>query len=214
MLVQEFEGKSEKDAIKTALDTLNLTEEQVKIETVDTGKVGFFGFRTKRPVKIKVFYEESETISDFSKYAMGYLDGLFSAMNLSANVSVVQEDDEKLFLTISSPESGLLIGKKGKNLEAIQFLVNMSLNKEKGENKSWKKVILDIEGYWSRKEESIRRLALKSADIVRNSKRSRLLQAMNPFERRLVHLTLQDYNDIGTRSEGDGTYKKVRIFLK
>ncbi|MDH5682087.1 MAG: protein jag, partial [Spirochaetota bacterium] len=106
------------------------------------------------------------------------------------------------------------IGKKGKNLEAIQFLINMAFNKDKKNRKDWKKIILDVEGYWNRREETINNLALKAADFVRNTKKTRLLQAMNPFERRLVHLALQDLDDIGTRSEGEGTFKKVRVFPK
>ncbi|MDH4128956.1 MAG: protein jag [Spirochaetota bacterium] len=213
MLVREFEGKTKKDAIKLALETLNLSEDQIKIEPIDTEKVGFFGFRNKKSVKIKVFYEE-QPASQFSLKAKKFLTQLFEIMKLSANVAIIQEDTDKLFLSVASSESGLIIGKRGKNLEAIQFMLNMILNKDKKNRLEWKKIILDIEGYLNKREAAIKRLALKTAEAVRATKKTRLLQAMNPFERRLVHLTLQDFNDIGTRSEGDGIYKKIRVFLK
>ena len=212
MLMKEFEGKTEKDAIKIACDELKLSEDQIKIELIDQGKVGFFGFRNKS-VKIKVFYEESAG-SPYALECKKYIEGLLNTINIPFKVAIVNEEEDKVFISISSSESGLLIGKKGKNLEAIQFIINMALNKNKKDKKDWKKIILDIEGYWNRREEAIKKVAMKAADFVRTTKRTRLLQTMNPFEKRLVHMTLQNFNDIGTRSEGDGTYKKVRIFLK
>jgi len=213
MLVREFEGKTEKDAIKLALETLNLEENQVRIESVDDGKVGFFSFRSKKPVKINVYYEEQQN-SSFAGKAKQYLLGLFDAMGLKADVVIEDEDDEKLYLEIVSESSGLLIGKRGKNLEALQFMLNVTMNREKNGRDQWKKIVLDIEGYWDKREETIKRLALKAANAVRTTQKSKILEAMNPFERRLVHLTLQNYHDIGTRSLGDGIYKKVRVFLK
>ncbi len=214
MLVREFEGKTEKEAVKQALETLKLDEDQVKVETVETDdKVGFFGFRSRKSVKIKVYYEEQQA-SSFALKVRNYLTQLFETMRLRAEVTVVQEDEDKIYMSVSSSESGLLIGKKGKNLEAIQFILNMAMNKTIKDKSEWKKIILDIEGYWGRREEAIKRVALRAADFVRSTRKTRLLQTMNPFERRLVHLTLQDFNDVGTRSEGDGTYKKVRVFLR
>ena len=213
MLVREFEGKTEKEAIKTALETLNLNEDQVKIEPISSGKVGFFGFRNKKAVRIKVYYEEQMS-SPFSLKAKGYLTQLFSVMDIEAEVHIIEEEDDKLFLNVQSESSGLLIGKKGKNLEAIQFMLNVTMNKNKNNKNEWKKVVLDVEGYLNKRQETIRKIALKTADYVRSSRKSKLLEAMNPFERRLIHLTLQNFNDIGTRSEGEGTFKKVRVFPK
>lgn len=213
MLVQEFEGKTEKEAIKLALETLKLKEEQIRIEPIEKSKVGFFGFKNRKPVKIKVYYEEQQD-SSYSSKAKNFLLGLFDAMGIKSEVSILREEDEKLYLKATSDSSGLIIGKRGKNLEAIQFMLNIAMNKSQKNRKEYKKVVLDIEGYWDKREEAIKKLALRTADAVRATKKIRLLDPMNPFERRLVHLTLQDFNDIGTRSEGEGTYKKVKIFLK
>ncbi len=210
MLVREFEGKTEKEAIKIALETLNIEEDQIRIEPVKEGKVGFFGFRNKKPVKIKVYYEESQS-DTFALKSKQYIEKLFNIMSIKAIVEIIEENDNKVFLSISSESSGLIIGKRGRTLESIQFMVNVTMNKGMEE---WKKVILDIEGYWDKREEAIRKLSIKTASMVRATKKPKILDTMNPFERRLVHLTLQDFDDIGTKSEGEGTFKKVKIFLK
>ncbi len=209
MLMQEFEGKNREDAVKNALSTLGLRRDQITIEYIDDGKAGFFGFRGGRPARIKVYYEQVE--SEFSTKTCELTQRILSLMDLKSDVEEIKEEDEILHIRINSPSSGLIIGKKGRTLEALQFLVNVIANKNREESK---KILLDIEGYRGKKEESIRRLALRTANIVRKTRKARLLDPMNPFERRLVHLTLQNFSDIETKSEGDGIYKKVKIFLK
>jgi spoIIIJ-associated protein len=209
MLMQEFEGKNREDAVKNALSTLGLRRNQVTIEYIDDGKAGFFGFRGGRPARIKVYYEQVE--SEFSTKTCELTQKILSLMDIKSNVEEVKEEEDILHIRINSKSSGLIIGKKGRTLEALQFLVNVIANKNREESK---KVLLDIEGYRGKKEESIRRLALKTANIVRKTRKAKLLEPMNPFERRLVHLTLQNFSDIETKSEGEGIYKKVKIFLK
>ncbi len=209
MLMQEFEGKNRDDAVKNALQTLGLRREQVEIEYIDDGKAGFFGFRGGRPARIKVYYEQVE--SEFSKKTCELTKKILELMHIKSEVEEIKEEEEILLIRINSESSGLIIGKKGRTLEALQFLVNVIANKNREESK---KILLDIEGYRNKKEESIRRLALKTANIVRKTRKARLLDPMNPFERRLVHLTLQNFSDIETKSEGEGIYKKVKIFLK
>jgi spoIIIJ-associated protein len=209
MLMQEFEGKNRDEAVKNALDALGLKEDQVTIEYIDDGKAGFFGFRGGRPARIKVYYEQVE--SEFSKKTCDLTKKILEMMEIGATVEEVKEDDEILLIRINSKSSGLIIGKKGRNLEALQFLINVIANKNKENSK---KILLDIEGYRSKKEEAIRRLALRTANIVRKTRKAKLLEPMNPFERRLVHITLQNFSDIETKSEGEGIYKKVKIFLK
>lgn len=209
MLMQEFEGKNRDDAVRNALQTLGLRKDQVEIEYIDDGKAGFFGFRGGRPARIKVYYEQVE--SEFSKKTCELTEKILRLMDIKAGVEEIKEEDEILLIRINSESSGLIIGKKGRTLEALQFLINVIANKNKEESK---KILLDIEGYRNKKEESIRRLALKTANIVRKTRKARLLDPMNPFERRLVHITLQNFSDIETKSEGEGIYKKVKIFLK
>jgi spoIIIJ-associated protein len=103
----------------------------------------------------------------------------------------------------------MLIGRKGKNLDALQLLVNVVTNRLEHSDM---KIVLDSENYRSRREENLIRLAHKVGDQVKRSGRSHLLEPMNPFERRLIHTTLNDIEDIATKSEGEGLYKQVRIY--
>jgi spoIIIJ-associated protein len=116
-----------------------------------------------------------------------------------------------LVINLISSHSNILIGKKGKNLDALQLLLNVYAERlEHGD--IW--VILDTENYRIRHEESLVHLAFATADRVRNRGVSILLQPMNPFERRMIHSALNDSGDVETKSEGEGLYKQVRVFPK
>lgn len=215
-MVKEFEGKSEKEAIDNAVAALHIDREEFDVEVVETVKGGLF---RKGNVKIRVFLDEedvepgvenSEPDSDFERKVADYLSGLIDKMGFPGTVGVSFREERKLGLSIESEHSGILIGKKGKNLDALQLIVNVF----SGRINDNIRVIVDAENYRSRHEESIIRLADKTAAQVRKTKRSRLLEPMNPFERRLVHTTLNDMNDVETRSEGEGLYKQVRIIYK
>lgn len=215
-MVKEFEGKSEKEAIDNAVAALHIDREEFDVEVVETVKGGLF---RKGNVKIRVFLDEEdvepgvenpEPDSDFERKVADYLSGLIDKMGFPGTVGVSFREERKLGLSIESEHSGILIGKKGKNLDALQLIVNVF----SGRINDNIRVIVDAENYRSRHEESIIRLADKTAAQVRKTKRSRLLEPMNPFERRLVHTTLNDMNDVETRSEGEGLYKQVRIIYK
>ena len=117
----------------------------------------------------------------------------------------------ELGLKLSSPNSSVLIGRKGKTLDALQLLANIYAGRLGNEDI---KVILDSENYRIRREESLVRLAYTTADKVRMNRGSLLLEPMNPFERRLIHTTLNEIGDVETKSEGEGLYKQVRVFYK
>lgn len=120
-------------------------------------------------------------------------------------------EEHKIGIRLSSPSSSVLIGRKGKNLDALQLLVNVYAGRLDGADM---KIVLDTENYRIRREESLVRLAYTTADRVRTSRSSVLLEPMNPFERRLIHTTLNEIGDVETKSEGDGLYKQVRVFYK
>ncbi|HOX32904.1 MAG TPA: R3H domain-containing nucleic acid-binding protein, partial [Spirochaetales bacterium] len=105
----------------------------------------------------------------------------------------------------------IIIGKKGKNLDALQLLVNVYAGRLGREDT---RVILDSENYRIRREESLVRLAYETAEQVRRNRQSVLLEPMNPFERRIIHTTLNDIVDIETKSEGEGLYKQVRVSFR
>ncbi len=132
-------------------------------------------------------------------------------MGYNCKTSILFREELKLGIRIESSSAAILIGKKGKNLDAIQLLANVYAGKLGREDL---RVIIDSENYRIRREESIVRMAYETAERVRQSRNSVLLEPMNPFERRIVHTTLNDIVDIETKSEGEGLYKQVRVLLK
>jgi spoIIIJ-associated protein len=128
-------------------------------------------------------------------------------MGYAGNVSIAFRKERKIGLRIDSENSNIIIGRKGKNLDALQLLTNVFV----GQQNSNVRVIVDSENYRIRHEEQLIRLAYRTAEQVARSGQSRLLEPMNPYERRLVHTALNDFGGVETKSEGDGLYKQVRI---
>jgi spoIIIJ-associated protein len=150
---------------------------------------------------------------DVLKKISAFVEGMIEGMGYSGTVASKNQDGAKLIFEISSDSSNILIGKKGKNLDALQLLANVYLNRVAGDEAPWR-VVLDTEGYRARREESLVRMAHRLADEAARTRSSRLLEPMNPFERRLIHTAINDRDDVVTKSEGDGLYKRVRIMAK
>jgi spoIIIJ-associated protein len=139
-----------------------------------------------------------------------FLSTVIENMGYTAKIHTAFRKENKLGLNIVSSHSGIIIGRKGKNLDALQLLVNVYA----GKFNNTKKVVVDTENYRIRHEEQLVKMAYKTASQVKKSGRSKLLEPMNPFERRLIHTALNDILDIETKSEGEGLYKQVRISAK
>jgi spoIIIJ-associated protein len=152
-----------------------------------------------------------EAQGDFERQMLDFVSGLIERMGYGGKVSVLFREEHKLGLKIDSEYSSILIGKKGKNLDALQLLANIYAGRKGREDM---RIILDTENYRIRREESLVRLAYTVADRVRENRGSVLLEPMNPFDRRLIHTTLNDIADVETKSEGEGLYKQVRVYYK
>lgn len=217
-MIQEFEGKTEKEAIDNAVAELGLERDEFDVEIVDTKKSGFLNLQKTVTIKVhlpdklqpaKPVQKTAE--NDFEHAVIDFVRKLTEKMGYSAEVSVLSRQNGKLKLQLDSKHSGILIGRKGKNLDAIQLLANVVAGRlDDGETR----VIIDAENYRSRREENLIRLAQKVGDQVKRTKGSRLLDPMNPFERRLIHTTLNAVEDIDTKSEGEGLYKQVRVYYR
>lgn len=221
MTTQEFEGRNEQEAISKALETLQLDRNEFDVEILDSGRWGLF---KKNNVKIRIHMHEQGTAevkrkepkakpaatkeqSEFEENVINYLQTILEKMGYLSEVNVAYRRENKIGLNINSKHSAIIIGKKGKNLDALQLLVNVYA----GLLDESKRIIIDIENYRIRHEENLVRLAYKTAEAVKKSRKSKLLEPMNPFERRLIHSALNDILDIETKSEGEGLYKQVRI---
>jgi spoIIIJ-associated protein len=156
-------------------------------------------------------FGEPEPKDDFEKKMVDFVEGLIQRMGYEGKASILFREERKLGLKIDSEYSSILIGKRGKNMDAIQLLANIYAGRSGREDV---RIILDSENYRIRREESLVRLAYTVADKVRGTRGSILLEPMNPFDRRLVHTTLNDINDVETKSEGEGLYKQVRVYYR
>ena len=214
MNVKEFEGKNEQEAINKAIESLGLSRDDIDVEVVEEKKAGFLFGGGK--VKIRVYLDEEkkrskasvQPESEFEKDIIAFLSGLIEKIGLSAEIRISYREERKLGLDIETAESGILIGKRGQTLEALQLITNIVA----GRLENWSvRIIIDTQNYRIRRERTIIRFALQAAEHVRRTGGSRLLEAMNPFERRLIHTALGKEDDIETMSEGDGLYKRIRI---
>ena len=212
MKVIEVEGKTVEDAKRRAAEELGIDYSELRasdVEIIDEGKSGIFGFGVSRPAKIRVSYNpESQDVGENVKKV---LNEILTRMGVTYPITEFHEGESKVYVEFESRDSGLIIGKKGKNLEAVQFIVNLIVNQQTGTDK---KIILDIEAYRAKRERTIRKISFEAAKKVMRSGKPILLEPMNPFERRLVHLTLQNHDKVETKSEGMGIYRKVKILPK
>ena len=138
-----------------------------------------------------------------------FLSELLKKMNIEATVEAAETDDG-LRLNIVSTTDGLLIGRRGETLDAIQYIVSLYVNKDRKEN-GYRRVSVDTEGYRARREETLRRLARKNAAQVARTGRSVAMEPMNPYERRVLHSALQGFRGVTTHSEGEEPNRRVII---
>ena len=213
---QEFEGKTEKEAIEIAIEALGLERDEFDVEILETEKSGIFNLQKKVKIRVHLNQEivsagSDDPENDFEHAVTDFVHNLTDKMGYPAEVRVKYREAGKIGLRLDSPHSSILIGKKGKNLDAIQLLANVIAGRlDDGDTR----VIVDAENYRQRREENLIRLAQQVGDQVMRTRRSKLLEPMNPFERRLIHTTLNDVAGITTKSEGDGLYKQVRVIYR
>ncbi|MDR2132475.1 MAG: protein jag [Clostridiales Family XIII bacterium] len=142
--------------------------------------------------------------------AAGFFKNLVEKMGLDVNIRAF-ENDECVYLEVDGPDSRTVIGKRGQTLDAIQYLTNLVMNKTRD---TYIRVIVDVEGYRSRREKTLETLAVKLARKVERTGRNVRLEPMNPYERKVIHATLQSNGNISTRSEGEEPYRRVIIERK
>ncbi|MDI6854576.1 MAG: RNA-binding cell elongation regulator Jag/EloR [Deltaproteobacteria bacterium] len=202
----EFEGKTTEEAIENACDHFHLPAESLEIEIVSVGSPGLFGLGSK-PAKVRAALREAPE-TDLLAEARETLENILAKMGETARVEARHEDD-RITLSIESADAGLLIGKQGQTLEALQYLVSKIISK-----KSRRKVrlVIDIESYRARHSEALTQMALKYGEKVKKTGKPVTLNPMNPHDRRIVHLALQGDSELKTLSRGEGLYKKVVVY--
>ena len=208
MEYREFTGKSVDDAITNATVALGVTSSEIKYEVVAEGSSGFLGIGSKDAI-IKVAISVAE---DPKQVAKEFLDGVFEAMQLEVNITMsLDESDNTLSIDLAGPEMGVLIGKRGQTLDSLQYLTNLAVNRS---SENYTRVKIDTEDYRRRRKETLENLAKNMANKVKRTKKAVTLEAMNPYERRIIHSALQNDNNVDTHSEGEEPYRYVVITLK
>jgi len=228
----EFEGKTKEEAISKASDALGISEDQLDVEVLSYGSTGIFGLVGVKKAKIKVtlpgspeakikvtlpelpeaeikeqppFAEEPEEVAELAK---GALEEIISFIVDGATVSV-QTKPDRIRLKVKGGNSALLIGKHGRTLDALQYIVHRIVHKKQ---KTKVRVTIDVEGYRDRRKDSLTQLALRLGEKVKRSGRPATISPMNAYDRRIIHVALKDHAGVRTQSTGTGSLRKLVIY--
>lgn len=203
---KEFKAKTVDEAITLATTELGCISSDLDYEVIEKGTTGFLGIGAK-PAVIKAKKKES-FLGDIQEY----LDNLFKAMDIEANVTIDYDEAESVMnIDVEGPDMGILIGKRGQTLDSLQYLISLFVNKK---SESYIRVKLDTENYRARRKDTLENLAKNIAFKVKRTRRPFILEPMNPYERRIIHSALQNDKYVATRSEGEEPYRKVVVYLK
>ena len=206
MEYMEVSAKTVNDAITEACQKLLVTSDKLDYIVIEEGSSGFLGIGSK-PAIIKAKVKSS--VKDKAK---DFLDSVFEAMNLIVAVHIKYDElDNYMDIDLSGDEMGVLIGKRGQTLDSLQYLVSLVVNKD---SEDYIRVKLDTENYRERRKETLEHLAKNIAYKVKRTKKSVSLEPMNPYERRVIHSTLQNDKYVCTKSEGEEPFRHVVIMLK
>ena len=215
----EVTGRTVKEAIETALARLGKTRDDVEVSILSEGSRGILGIGGEMArviVSPKEMFEGQASEGDAAEVATEIVQDLLGAMGIEAEVAVRHrdvsaKDQNQVTIDIQGDDLGLLIGRRGETLAALQFITNLIMGRRL---QHWPRVIVDVEGYRDRREEALSNLARRVGDKVRLTRRAMSLEAMPAYERRIVHIALQDSPYVTTESVGEGDDRRVVISLK
>ncbi|MEQ8154868.1 MAG: RNA-binding cell elongation regulator Jag/EloR [Clostridiaceae bacterium] len=202
----EVNGKSVDEAVEIALKELNVTKDKVEIEVLEEGNKGFLNLFGAKPARVKVKIKR-----DYISEARTFLRNILNSMDIKAEIKI-KEIDDVININLIGPRMGLIIGYRGETLDSLQYLVSLVVNK--GHETAYKRVVLDTENYRQKREETLKRVASKTAYKVAKFKKLIKLEPMNPYERRIIHAALQNNDSVYTYSEGEEPYRRIVVDLK
>lgn len=217
----EFEGKTKDEAVRKACEELRVSEAQLEIEVLSYGSTGIFGLVGTRKAKIKVSLrkapeaevdeekpcreDETEAIAEIAKRT---LEDITSFILDDVNVTVAKYHDS-IRLKIETSNPAILIGRHGKTLDALQYVVRRIVRKKMSTRV---RISFDVEGYRDRRKASLTQLALRLGEKVKRSGKPATISPMNAYDRRVVHIALKDDASVRTHSKGGGLFRKLIIF--
>ena len=208
MRMIETTANTPEEAIEIALKELDVERPDVEIDVVSKGKAGILGIGGE-PAKVRVTVLDKPP--DAVVATTDILQSLISLMDVSATITLVHAEREDVggpVFDVDGDDSGLLIGRRGDTLRALQFLVSFIASRRLGDRVN---LFVDVSGYQERRYETLRSLAQRNARRVASSGREITLEPMPPNERRIVHMALADDPDVNTISDGVGDGRRVEI---
>ncbi len=199
-------AKSIDEAVTLALEELGVTEDMVTVEVLEEAKKGFLGLNGK-DASVRV------TVNEVTPEARAedFLRHILDSMELTADVAVQSGEENTLEIDITGEDMGILIGRRGETLSALQYLTSLAVNRHTEE---YYRIVLDTENYKKRREETLKKLAKKLAGNAVRYRRNVTLEAMSPYERRVIHSVLQSDPMVSTYSTGEEPNRKVVIVYK
>lgn len=199
----EVSGKTEEEAIQTALDQLGLQRDEVSVEIIERAKAGFLGLKST-PAVVRVSWQCGETNAERVEK---FLTGLFLRMGVRARPEI-SEEDGVISVNLAGEDPGTLIGRRGETLDAIQHLTNYVVNRG---SSGRVRVNVDAENYRERRNEALEHLAAKVASKVVKYRRNMTLEPMNSYERHVIHTALQNYENVTTYSVGTEPNRRIVV---
>lgn len=232
----ETTGKTIEDAVRSGLVRLGRMKDEVDIEVLEEPKSGFFGFGSK-PAKVRITEKEgvptvptmesqpaavenpvapaaaepaANAAEEAAAKAKAFLQEVLKNMGIDVVIEKMIKSD-KVLLHLHGKNLGILIGKHGQTLDALQYLTNLTTNQ--GET-TRHFIMLDVENYRHRREETLKQLAIRLANRVKKNGDRVVLEPMNGYERKIIHVTLQNDPQVRTESEGQDPYRHVVIYYE
>lgn len=219
----EISAKTVEEAIQIAMNQLNASREEIKVDVLSEGKSGIFGVGTEKAViqverlsPMSELEEDEHNKKNVAEVTEEILETLLDLMDIEAitlpeSLQTTNGEEQvtaPLAFNIQGEDLGILIGRRGQTLAALQYVVRLIINHQM---KVWTPVVIDVEGYKQRRSEALQALAVRMAEQVRLKGMPFTLEPMPAYERRIIHLALTDHPDITTESIGEGDARKVVI---
>ena len=198
-------GKTVEEAIERAVKELNTTKDKVETKVLELPSSGFMSLFRSKLAKVEVTLQ-----LNMCDIATDFLKEVCHAMNIDTRIEAKLEDNV-LSVELKGESMGVLIGRRGQTLDSLQYLTSLVVNKE---SEQYIRVNLDTENYRKKREATLIELAGKLAHKVEKTRRKIELEPMNPYERRIIHSTLQKNKNVHTYSQGEEPFRKVIIDIK
>lgn len=198
-------GKTIEDAVNSALEQWNVTEDRVKVSIIEEPAKALFGLFGGKEAVVEV-----TLIDDPLTKAEAFLNDVFVKMGLDITIDQI-ETEHGYTLNLSGPELAVIIGRRGQTLDALQYLVNIIANRQ---SKHRIRMMLDAENFRERREKTLQQLALRLAQRVIKTGREVMIEPMPASERKIIHAYLQNHPKVKTYSKGEEPYRRVVIILK